>query len=291
MMRSFTTILGILVISYAVHAVQSQPPSQHQLRLYIFDCGTLEGDPTRYNLKREEIGATDMSVGCYLVVHPSGTLIWDTGAVPDTAIDAENKAVRHELTLMNNIKAYVTVSRSLKNQLTAIGYAPKDIKYLAMSHYHFDHTANSNEFTDANWLGRQVERDAMFAVKPPSVIIQPATFDALRHSKTTIINTDDYDVFHDGSVVIKWAPGHTAGHQVLFVRLARTGPVLLSGDLYHYPEERTLDRVPAFEFDPVQTRKTRTAIEGFIRRTSATLWIQHDFRGTAKLRKAPAFYD
>jgi hypothetical protein len=31
-----------------------------------------------------------------------------------------------------------------------------------------------------------------------------------------------------------------------------TGPVLLSGDLYHYPEEMTYERIPSFDFDMEQ---------------------------------------
>ena len=58
-------------------------------------------------------------------------------------------------------------------------------------------------------------------------------------------------------MVIKLAPGHTPGHQVLYVRLPRTGPVVLSGDLYHYPEERRLGRIPTFEADQAQTRGAR----------------------------------
>src|SRR5213076_3641365 len=96
-------------------------------------------------------------------------------------------------------------------------------------------------------------------------LVQRATFDALRNSKTVIIKTDNHDVFGDGSVVIKWAPGHTPGHQTLFVKLAKTGPVLLSGDLYHYPEERTLKVVPSFDFNKEQTAKSRAAIEEFVK--------------------------
>lgn len=43
--------------------------------------------------------------------------------------------------------------------------------------------------------------------------------------------------------MIQYPVRHTQGHQILYVRLAHTGDVVLSGDLYHYPEERTLDRV------------------------------------------------
>ena len=280
--------LGALIAPARTRAVQSRPQPKSP-RLYVFDCGTLEGDPARFNFTREEMATTDMSVACYLVVHPNGTLIWDTGAVPDEEVKAENQRTRYHIVLSNS-ERFVTLAKSLKSQLAEAGYAPKDITYLALSHYHYDHTANANEFAGATWLVRQVERDAMFAEKPPD-LIQSATFNALRNSKTVIIKTDDYDVFGDGSVVVKWAPGHTPGHQVLFVKLVKTGPVVLSGDLYHYPEERTLDRVPTFDVDPALTRRTRSTIDAFVKKSRAQLWIQHDFKANAALRKGPGFYE
>jgi len=65
----------------------------------------------------------------------------------------------------------------------------------------------------------------------------------------------------------------------------------LSGDLYHYPEERTLNRLPVAEFDGKQTAVSRAALEVFLKKTRAQLWIQHDFIGNAKLKKAPDFYE
>jgi glyoxylase-like metal-dependent hydrolase (beta-lactamase superfamily II) len=113
----------------------------------------------------------------------------------------------------------------------------------------------------------------------------------LQESKTIILKKDEYDVFGDGSVIIKSAPGHTQGHQVLYVKLAKTGGVVLSGDLYHYPAERTLDRVPTFEFNQEQTRASRVAVDAFLKKTNAQLWIQHDFDGNVKLKKSPQFYE
>jgi N-acyl homoserine lactone hydrolase len=106
-----------------------------------------------------------------------------------------------------------------------------------------------------------------------------------------VLSRDEHDVFGDGTVVIKLAAGHTPGHQILYVKLARTGGVVLSGDLYHYPEERTLNRVPTFEFNQEQTRTTRIAVEAFLKKMSAQLWIQHDAIANAKLRKAPDYYE
>jgi N-acyl homoserine lactone hydrolase len=106
-----------------------------------------------------------------------------------------------------------------------------------------------------------------------------------------ILKGDEYDVFGDGTVVIKSAPGHTPGHQVLFLKLRKTGPTLLSGDLYHYPEERAEHHVPTTDFNRDQTAASRIVIEAFLKKTGAQLWIQHDFTANAKLKKAPAYYD
>jgi glyoxylase-like metal-dependent hydrolase (beta-lactamase superfamily II) len=105
------------------------------------------------------------------------------------------------------------------------------------------------------------------------------------------VKSTDHDVFGDGTVVIKYAPGHTPGHQMLFLRLAKTGPLLLAGDLYHYPEERTLDRVPTFDTDRNQTRETRKKTEEFLKATGAQMWIQHDMGLYEKLKHAPQYID
>ena len=70
----------------------------------------------------------------------------------------------------------------------------------------------------------------MFAEKPLS---NQSDFDGLRNSKTQLLE-GDHDVFGDGSVMLLFTPGHTPGHQALFVNLPKTGAVILSGDLYHF---------------------------------------------------------
>ena len=77
------------------------------------------------------------------------------------------------------------------------------------------------------------------------------------------LDQDEYDVFRDGQVILKAAPGHTPGHQVLVLKLPSTGRVMLSGDLYHYPQERTLHRPPPEnEFNVQQSAASRVTIEG-----------------------------
>jgi glyoxylase-like metal-dependent hydrolase (beta-lactamase superfamily II) len=297
--RSATaTLVAALVFAAVPHGAGQTAPSSRRhaqpprsVRLYVFDCGTLHiADTGRFGLQAQEVATSDLAVPCFLIAHPKGTLIWDTGAVPDTAWKPTGTAVTRHVVLPDSQERDVTVIKPLKAQLAEVGYSPSDITYVALSHYHYDHTANANAFAGAMWLVRQDERDAMFAEKPPGVT-QPSTYAALRNSKTLIIKGDEHDVFGDGTVVIKSAPGHTPGHQLLYVKLPKTGGIVLSGDLYHYPEERTLNRVPTFEFNQEQTRATRVSIDAFLKKTSAQLWIQHDFTANARLKKAPEYYE
>lgn len=295
------TVRSLLALGIAAFALTVQakaggssspsPKAPRSLRLYVMDCGTLRGgNPARYNLTREDVATTDMSDPCFLVVHPKGTLIWDTGVFPDDAWTPTGSPIDQHIVLPDGQQRSVTVVKSLKGQLAQIGYSPAQITYVVLSHYHYDHTANANEFAGSTWLARPLEREAMFAAKAPPTT-RPDTYAALRDCKTTIIDKDDYDVFGDGTVILKFTPGHTPGHQSIFLKLAKTGPVLLSGDLYHYPAERTLDRVPTFDFNPDQTRASRRMIEEFLKKSGAQLWIQHDFVSNSKLKKSPNFYE
>jgi len=253
-------------------------------RLYVLDCGDIKPmDPTLFGLKKEEIaGDGSFVTPCYLVVHRKGTLVWDVGQVPDAQIPGDGT----EVVVQDLLKA----KRKLVPQIEALGYKVGDITYLAMSHYHLDHTANANLFAGSTWIVQQAEYDAMFGAKE-FAIRDSSSYDKLKDAKRITLNNEDHDVFGDGTVIIKTAPGHTPGHQMLFLRLKKFGPLLLMGDLYHLPEEKTLDRVPTFDFDAAMTRATRKSVEQFIQQTHAKAWIQHDPPTYAALKKAPAYYD
>jgi glyoxylase-like metal-dependent hydrolase (beta-lactamase superfamily II) len=287
--RASLALLGLVSAAFGWGSTGfAQPPPS--LRLYVLDGGVLESDPARYRLRNDEVATTQLSIAAFLVVHPRGTLLWDAGAIPDDSWTPTGAPVPRRLVLSNGQERRVTIRAPLSAQLRAAGHPADGMMYFALSHYHWDHVANANAFTGATWFVPQVERDAMLP-RTPSEPPQPSNYAGLQASKTVIIGPGDHDVFGDGTVVIKPAPGHTPGHQVLYVKLARTGGVVLSGDLYHYPEERTLNRLPVADASQEQTQRSREALDTFLVRTGAQLWIQHDLTAHAKLRKAPQYYE
>ena len=284
--RSILFALALL-IALAPLAAQSgnqkpkaKPPKS--LRLYVLDGGSLDiPDTAPYRLKKEDLATKNMSVAIFLIVHPKGTLIWDTGAVPDGNFPPGGGPGKMR---------YATATKTVRSQLAEIGYMPSDIQYLVLSHFHWDHIGNSNLFAGSTWLVTKAEQDIMFG-NPPSPRTEPQNFSALKDAKTVMLTAKRYDVFGDGSVVILASPGHSPGHQCLFLKLKKTGPVVLSGDLYHYPEERTLNRYPTFEFNKDISAVSRKSIDEFLKKTGAQLWIEHDFATFEKLKKAPEFYE
>ena len=277
-----------LVAAFAVVFLAAAPQPPKSVRLYVLDCGVLNANKEgveRYHVTTAEVGETRMTVPCFLIAHPRGVLLWDLGVIPDATVSAQGTA-RADV----NPTVSAVVSRTLSGQLAQIGYKAPDVTYIAISHAHIDHTANMNQFAASTWLTRAAEREFMFTPDNPRV--RPAFYTELKNSKSITMDKDEYDVFGDGKVVLKAAPGHSPGHQVLLLNLAKTGRVMVAGDLYHYPQERTLHRPPPdTEFNVQQSAASRVMIEEYLKRTKTEIWIEHDFVANAKLKKAPAFYD
>jgi glyoxylase-like metal-dependent hydrolase (beta-lactamase superfamily II) len=275
-------IAATIALVMSMTPAAQTPPRVTALRLYVFENGFIRGLDTKlFNLPREEVKEPDFVNSSYLIVHPRGTLQFDSGGIPDGQFKADGAPVT---------EGVMSATKPLLPQLAAAGYKPGDITYFALSHYHSDHTGNANAFAGSTWITQKAERDFMFGDKPEG-IIQPATYSALKGAKTRVLDNEELDVFGDGTVRLIPTPGHTPGHQVLLVRLPKRGLVLLAGDLYHYPEERTRGTTPTFEFNAEQSKVSRAKVEALLKQTKAELWIEHDMATHAKLPKSPAYVE
>lgn len=211
--------------------------------------------------------------GCFLVRHESGDLLWDLGL--NVELVKEGPIQSDELT--------VSLNKTLVQQLAEIDLVPDDIEFVSISHSDFDHVLQIPSFPDATWLINEKEINAM---KEEGELT--GMYSGFKNMKRTVFN-GDYYVFGDGSVMILQTPGHTAGHTALQVMLKDTGPVLLSGDLYHQAKSRELKRVPRFNFDEAQTRQSINRFEKIATELDARVIIQHEEKDINRLPKLPDF--
>jgi Zn-dependent hydrolases, including glyoxylases len=244
------------------------------IRLYALDGGRVHVtgvDATELADDSAYEGRTfDMPVPCFLIRHPDGDLMWETG-MSRTRTDLGD---------------WATPGASLVDQLRALELAPVDIRYLSVSHGHWDHSGNAGLFAGSTWIVNPDERSLMFDDEnraSPSM----DDYGALEGADALLIS-DDHDVFGDGSVVIIQAPGHTAGHTVLLVRLAEAGPILLSGDLWHQAASRRGRRMPVYNTSRAQTLASMDRVEALVTETGARVIVQHELADYESLPRFPS---
>ena len=252
------------------------------VKLHVFDCGELSfPDISAFGLKNADTDVRRMFVPCYLIRHPRGDLLWDAGLDPAIA----GKGV------IDGGGFTMTYARSLLDQMDDMGLSRDDVDFMALSHMHFDHVGAATQFPKARLLIQAAEYEAAF-LRPGDYggVYDLEWYGNLAENPRQLL-TGDHDVFGDGSVMIVSTPGHTPGHQALLVHLSNTGPVLLSGDLYHFRATRRLRAVPTFNSDANQTLASMDKVERLIEETGAALWIEHDRALAQALELAPAAYD
>jgi N-acyl homoserine lactone hydrolase len=248
---------------------QQQTPEAPAVQLYALDCGRISiSDIGSFADDGSLNGQTrDLVDPCFLIRHPDGDLLWDTG-LPDGFADAPDGAVVSGPYTMR-------VPNKLVDQLALLQLTPADIEFVSISHSHFDHVGNAGLFTTSTWLLDADERAWMFREEARGAeefpLIAP-----IENAPTRALEGDgDTDVFGDGSVTIIQAPGHTPGHDVLLVRLPNAGPVLLTGDMWHMRESRERRLVPAFNTDRAQTLASMDKVEALATETGARVVRQH----------------
>lgn len=275
----------IALVSLAALAACGQSGQQAEapaVQLYALDCGRITVSDSAMFADNGALDgqARDLVDPCYLIRHPDGDLLWDTG-LPGGWADAPEGAVVRGVFSMR-------VPTRLADQLAQLEMAPADIEFVSLSHSHFDHIGNAGLFTGATWLLDADERAWMFREEARGeeefALIAP-----IENAPTRALEGDgDTDVFGDGSVVIVQAPGHTPGHDVLLVRLPNAGPVLLTGDMWHMAESREQRLVPVFNTDRAQTIASMDKVETLATETGARLIRQHVQEDFDSLPRFPA---
>ena len=269
MVRSIFLTVTLLVVGGSAHAGKVE-------RLYVIDCGWARAADQSLWSPDVNVGVPiDFSDNCYLIHHSDeGYLLWDTGitdrvaALPDGQFVQATRQTWHR-------------GQTLIAALSALGVKPGDVRYVAISHFHPDHTGNVDELPDATVIIQKAEWDHAMAL--PQKPFSP-------EHKAQLIEGDK-DLFADGSVTLLSTPGHTPGHQSVLVHLDKTGNVVLSGDVVHFQSNWDARRVPGFNFDKAQSLTSMEKIARVLDEKHAQLWINHDKPSSDARKHAPDFYE
>ena len=266
----------LLALAAGVAPAQTAQPAKPALQLWRLDCGDFVmknfgawfSDTFQY-----PAGARKLVGSCYLIRHGSDYLLWDSGlsdALIAKPVDDDQQSM--------------SLKRSIVDQLKQIGVAPKQIGMVGISHYHGDHTGQAKHFPSAKLVIGRADWDAIKGNSERADIRADLAPWVTGGGKIEAI-AGDGDMFNDGSVIMLAMPGHTPGHSALLVRLA-SGPVLLSGDEYHFTEAVRNRGVPSFNTSRADTLASHDRFERIAANLKAKVIIQHE---PADIAKLPAF--
>jgi glyoxylase-like metal-dependent hydrolase (beta-lactamase superfamily II) len=257
----------------ALTGMQAPAAGASPIEMWRLDCGSVEiGDLDRFSDTFLYVGRKKtLTDSCYLIRHGENYLLWDTGLPGELA----GKTVAADGMVL-------TVGRTIVDQLGSIGVRPEQINFVGISHRHEDHIGQAANFPKATLLIGAEDFETVKGRPDSASRLAPWIKGSSKVEKVQ----GDHDVFGDGSVVMLDMPGHTEGHHSLLVRLHGTGPVLLTGDLYHFTENFRNRGVPSFNTDRAETLASMARFDAIARQLKAKMIIQHEPDDIAKL---PAF--
>lgn len=272
-------ILAAALAWFGLGAMQAPAPpaAPAEISLWRLDCGEVVinqygaffSDTFQY-----PPGPKTVVASCYLIRHADHYMLWDTG-VSDALIG-------HGI---SNAAQTISLRRSLVDQLAQIHVRPEQIGIIGLSHWHGDHIGQARHFAQARLIMGRADVELLRRTPPVSEDSARALEAWLSGARTLDAIDGDRDVFGDGSVVMLDMPGHTPGHYSLLVRLA-SGPVLLTGDLYHFTEQVENRGVPPFNDNRADTLASMDRFDRIARNLHARVIIQHEPADVARL---PAF--
>ena len=263
-----------LVLSTTAHAAAVKA----DVMIWRLDCGQIQMNDAA---PLSDAGVYDgqsrhLSNGCYLIRHGTELLLWDAG-LPSTLLGKP----------VDSQPISPTLSVDLPTQLARLGFRPDDITRLALSHYHFDHAGQAATFPKATLLIGAADWTALRSARKPAGA-EPALLAPWLSGKGKVDPVEgDRDVFGDGSVVMLSTPGHTPGSSALLVRLPKTGPVILSGDVVHLEAQWPLSAVPSWNTQRADSLASMDRLQTLAKTIGATIIVQHDPADLSKLATFP----
>ena len=195
------------------------------MRLFGCVCGQFHTNGEAMGLRT---GRIQIPVPFYVIEHPRGVTLFDCGlhadvGSPDNIYRQGLQAAGEDVTF----GADEIVSRHLER----LDIDPGRIRYVVLSHLHFDHAGGLHQIPNATVVVQRREWEAGFDREVARRFFLPRRFFDLGHQVKLV--DGEHDLFGDGSVVCLPSYGHTPGHQSVRVRSAAGDHILISDACYH----------------------------------------------------------
>ncbi len=191
------------------------------VRLFAMTCGWLRSDLKMMLAGKE--GTIRFPVPAYLIEHPKGRVLFDTGLHPQSQHDARGRIGE----LANFFHVEFRPGEDIKSRLEQLEVDADRIDYVINSHLHFDHTGGNELVPNAKIVIQEREWEA--GQLPELIEANAFNPNDYEHGHLVKKVNGEFDLFGDGTVVTVPTFGHTPGHQSLKVKLL-CGDVVLAAD-------------------------------------------------------------
>ena len=252
------------------------------IKLYALNCGTLEFERRSFFPDSAKGIALRVPVPAFMVVHPKGKVLFDTGIHADGFRDP---VAHFGKDLAAYFKFHCGAGEGLAAQLRLLGLEPGGITHVVNSHFQFDHCGCNGLFAHAEFFVQGAEMRASRAAReadgrPDRDWDLPLNYRLLE---------GEHDLFGDGTLVIVPTPGHTAGHQSLRVNSGSGMRLCLTGDACYTQEHLERDLLPstAAVWNADEMRHSLGALRRMRERESIALIYGHDGGQLQGLRRCP----
>ena len=250
------------------------------MKLYVLDGGRAYVPDTSHFTPERNMGVPiTIPFSMFLIDHPKGLVVFDTGLNVDNLPDAMRKDLQY------------TPDQRIDRQMAKLGYKPEDVKYVVLSHMHLDHTGGMTFFPNATFIVRKEElRMAWWPETYEGGYLFADYRDTRGYRYIQPRDDEEVDVFFDGSLILIDTRGHSRGHQSLVVNLPTSGRIVLAGDAVQVGENLSKGYFPGICWNSEMAVKSIEKLQ-HMHKEGMQIILGHDPESFERLKIAPEYYE